>query len=164
MLYFFLTILGITINLNIGGKCLAMEQRISVITLGVKDLEKSKEFYQSLGWQPSSASNDHLVAFQANGIIVCLYPEKLLAEDAMTDKVSQGFRGFTFAYNVANREEVDRILTEAEKSGAAIVKKAQDVFWGGYSGYFADPNGFLWEVAWNPHWPLSENGDVQLPD
>ena len=140
-----------------------MEPRINIITLGVKDLERSREFYEDLGWLPSSVSNENIAIFRLGGVALCLYPEKLLAEDATVDPQRMGFRGVTIAYNVASKSEVADILREAEAAGANIVKPAQDVFWGGHSGYFADPDGHLWEIAWNPHWPLV-NGQVAIPD
>jgi uncharacterized protein len=140
-----------------------MDPRINVITLGVKDIKKSKKFYEDLGFAASSISNEHLIAFQMVGIVLCLYPIKLLSEDATVDSKGEGFRGITLAYNVSNKEEVSSILKHAEKSGAKIIKPAQDVFWGGHSGYFSDPDGHLWEIAWNPHWSLGENGLIKLP-
>ncbi len=141
-----------------------MDPRINIITLGVEDIKKSKKFYEDMGFKASSISNEHLVAFQAANIVFCLYPMKLLAEDATLKLGSNGFRGFTLAYNVAKKEEVKEILDQAKKVGAKIIKPAQDVFWGGHSGYFADPDGNLWEVAWNPHWPLGKDGLIKLPE
>lgn len=143
-----------------------MQPRISIVTLGVKNLEKSRKFYEEgLGWKVSSASNEHFVAFQMHGVILCLFPELLLAEDAMTKISSEpGFRGVTLAHNVANRGDVEVILNQAIAAGAKLIKPAQDVFWGGHSGYFADPDGHLWEVAWNPHWTLQSDGMLQLPE
>jgi predicted lactoylglutathione lyase len=140
-----------------------MQPRINVITLGVEDIRKSRKFYEDLGFTASSTSNEHFVAFQASGIILCLYPTKLLAEDAKVNASREGFRGVTLAYNVKEKKEVTSILEQAEKFGAKIMKPAQDVFWGGHSGYFADLDGHLWEVAWNPHWSLEEDGMVRLP-
>lgn len=140
-----------------------MEQRINIITLGVEDIKKSKKFYEALGWTPSSASNDHLIAFQMSGIVLCLYPKTLLAEDAGVFSKSEGFHGITLAQNVTSKEEVQKILEQAVEAGAKLMKPAQEVFWGGYRGYFADPDGHLWEIAWNPHWPLQKNGLLKLP-
>lgn len=140
-----------------------MEPRINIITLGVEEIKRSKKFYEDLGFIASSVSSEHMVAFQMTGIVLCLYPIKLLAQDAMAEPSKKGFRGVTLAYNVANKKEVQQILDQAEKCGAKIIKPAQDVFWGGHSGYFADPDGHLWEVAWNPHWPLGEDGAIRLP-
>lgn len=141
-----------------------MDQRVSVITLGVKDLKASTDFYQALGWKRSSASNDMITFFQAGGMVLSLYPAEMLAVDAMAVPGFSGFRGVTLAQLLPSKEAVNRVLEEAVKAGGAKVKEAQDVFWGGYSGYFADPSGHLWEVAWNPFWPLAANGDVQLPN
>lgn len=141
-----------------------MDTRITAITLGVKNIKKSREFYESLGFHASSMSNDHFVAFSTSGIVFCLYPTELLAEDAMTEPGFSGFRGITLAHNVATKNEVQHILEEAVNAGAKLIKPAQDVFWGGHSGYFADPDGYLWEIAWNPHWPLSKDGLIQLPE
>ena len=116
-----------------------------------------------MGFTASSASNEHFVVFQTAGIVFCLYPWELLAKDATVDGHGTGFRGVTLAYNVSRKEEVAEILEQAQNSGATIVKQAQDVFWGGHSGYFADPDGHLWEVAWNPHWELKQDGLLQLP-
>ncbi len=140
-----------------------MEQRISVITLGVKDLKASSQFYQDLGWKRSSASNEMITFFQSGGMVLSLYPADLLAEDALTSPEFKGFRGVTLAQIVPSREAVNQVLEQAVNAGAKLVKAAQDVFWGGYSGYFADPSGHLWEIAWNPHWPLLNDGSVQLP-
>lgn len=140
-----------------------MEQRISVITLGVKDIKASSEFYQKLGWKPSSASNEMITFFQSGGMVLSLYPENLLAEDALTSPEGKGFRGVTLSQIVPTKEAVNQVIKQAVKAGGKLVKEAQDVFWGGYSGYFADPSGHLWEIAWNPHWPLATDGSVQLP-
>jgi uncharacterized protein len=140
-----------------------MEQRLSIITLGVTNLTRSHEFYERLGWRKSSASSDGIVFFQAGGMVLALYPREELAKDANISAEGQGFRGITIAFNTRNREEVDAVLAEAEKCGAKILKPAQEAFWGGYSGYFADPDGFLWEVAWNPFFTIAANGALELP-
>lgn len=141
-----------------------MEQRVSIVTLGVSDLSRSREFYERLGWRPSKASNDAIVFFQAGCAALALYPRQELAQDANLAADSAGFRGFTLAYNARNREEVDSVLAEAERSGAVIVKPAQEAFWGGYSGYFSDPDGFLWEIAWNPFFSIEKDGAIRIPD
>lgn len=141
-----------------------MEIRINIITLGVKDIQISKKFYENIGLVASSVSNEHMVAFQTAGIVLSLYPSNLLAEDAhITDSETAGFRGAALAWNVSDKNEVQSALSLVEKFGAKIIKPAQDVFWGGYSGYFADPDGHLWEVAWNPFWPLNKDGLLHLP-
>jgi catechol 2,3-dioxygenase-like lactoylglutathione lyase family enzyme len=141
-----------------------MEQRISIITLGVADLQKSSGFYERLGWRRSTASGDGIVFFQAGGMALALYPRDELAKDTNVGPEGEGFKGISLAYNVRGREEVDLVLAEAEAAGAAIPKRAQEAFWGGYSGYFADPDGFLWEVAWNPLFPVAQDGSIRLPD
>lgn len=142
-----------------------MQPRINIVTLGTKNINESRKFYERLGWKVSSVSNEHFVAFHMQGTILCLYPEALLAEDAMT-KMNEtvGFRGVTLAHNVANKTEVDSVLKQALEAGGKLEKKAHDVFWGGYSGYFSDPDGHFWEVAWNPHWKLLSNEMLELPE
>ncbi|ETW95476.1 MAG: glyoxalase [Candidatus Entotheonella factor] len=117
-----------------------MEQRISMITLGVSDLVRSRRFYEEgLGWRPSSGSNEQIVFFQVGGMVLGLYPRSALAEEANLPNDGTGFGGMALAYNVRQREEVDAALAEAQAAGAAILKLAEEVHWGGYSGYFADP-------------------------
>jgi catechol 2,3-dioxygenase-like lactoylglutathione lyase family enzyme len=140
-----------------------MEQRISIVTLGVADLNRSREFYERLGWRRSMAETGDIVFFQAGGMALAMYPREELAKDANVAPGGQGFNGVTLAYNVRSRAEVDLALEEAKAAGANILKPAQEVFWGGYSGYFADPDGFLWEVAWNPFFPIAEDGSIQIP-
>jgi uncharacterized protein len=139
-----------------------MEQRISIVTLGVADLARSCQFYERMGWSKSSASSDAIAFFQAGGMALALYPRQELAKDANTADDGSGFPGFSLAFNVRAREDVDTVLTEAKAAGANILKPAQKAFWGGYSGYFADPDGFLWEVAWNPFFTIAEDGSLKL--
>jgi hypothetical protein len=141
-----------------------VEQRLSIITLGVEDLERSKGFYERLGWRRSATKSDGIVFFQAGGAVLALYPRHELAEDANLADDGHGFRGFSLAYNTRSREEVDSVLAEAEAAGAKVLKPAKTAFWGGYSAYFADPDGFAWEVAWNPFFAIAEDGRVLLPD
>jgi hypothetical protein len=141
-----------------------MDQRVSIVTLGVSDLKRSRTFYEQLGWRASSASNDAIVFFQAGGLIVGLYPRAELAKDANLAPESQGFPGFTLSWNARSRAEVKEVLDEAKAAGAKILKPAQEAFWGGYSGYFADPDNFPWEVAFNPSFPIAEDGAIHLPD
>jgi len=141
-----------------------MEQRVSLITLGVADLKRSREFYERLGWRRSMAQAEGIVFFQLRGTAFALFPRNELAKDANVPPSGQGFKGFSLAYNTRNREEVDSVLGQAEAAGANILKRAQEAFWGGYSGYFADPDGFLWEVAWNPSFALADDGAIQIPD
>jgi len=128
-----------------------MEARISLITLGVQDLGKARAFYEALGFPVQPESTDEVVFLGLNGLWLSLYPREALATDVGCAPQGDGFRGITLAHNVRSKEEVIRVLAKAESSGGRIVKPAQDVFWGGFSGYFADPDDFLWEIAWNPH-------------
>jgi catechol 2,3-dioxygenase-like lactoylglutathione lyase family enzyme len=137
---------------------------VSVITLGVVDLARARSFYvDGLGFRASSMSNEHVVFMEGGGVVLALYGRDALAEDAGLASKGSGFRGVALAHNVADKAAVDRVLARAIAAGAKPLRPAQDVFWGGYSGYFEDPDGHVWEVAWNPHWPLDELGRVQLP-
>ena len=128
-----------------------MEPRITLITLGVGDLARSIRFYRDGLGLPMRDGPDGIAFFETRGTWLSLFPRESLAQDATVAQEGSGFRGFSLAHNVRTPEEVDRLLREAVEAGATLVKPAQKVFWGGYSGYFADPDGFLWEVAWNPH-------------
>jgi len=141
-----------------------MEQRLSLVTLGVADLKRSREFYERLGWRQPATEFDGVAFFQAGGMIVGLYPRDKLAEDAGVPAEGAGFRGFSLAHNARSKADVDAVLAETVAAGATLVKPARDVFWGGYSGYFADPDSFLWEIAWNPFFPIAEDGSISLPD
>jgi uncharacterized protein len=141
-----------------------MEQRISIITLGVEDLKRSADFYERLGWRRSKASSDGIIFFQAGGMALALYPRNELAKDANANLHGDGFRAVSLAFNTRNRNDVDSLLTEAQSAGAKIIKPAQEAFWGGYSGYFSDPDGFLWEIAWNPFFPIAEDGSLRIPE
>jgi catechol 2,3-dioxygenase-like lactoylglutathione lyase family enzyme len=138
-----------------------MEQRLSLVTLGVADLDRSRRFYEALGWRRHGAHAE-VVFFQAGGMVLALWSRESLAADAHVPAESSGFAGIALAYNTRSREEVDAVLDEAKAAGATIPKPAEDAFWGGYSGYFADPDGHLWEVAWNPHWTIAADGSVKL--
>jgi len=128
-----------------------MEPRVSLITLGVADVARSRAFYELLGWHAGGPSNDDVTFFQAGGMIVGLYGRAALAKDTgLPDSGATGFSGIALAYNGRDKAEVDAVLREAAAAGGRIVKPAEDVFWGGYSGYFADPDGHLWEIAHNP--------------
>jgi catechol 2,3-dioxygenase-like lactoylglutathione lyase family enzyme len=140
-----------------------MEPRISIVTLGVSDLARSRAFYERLGWRASAASNEHVTFFQAGGMALALYSRKALAEDAKLPDDECAFGGITLAYNVRDKAEVAAVLAEAESAGGRILKPAQDVFWGGHSGYFADLDGHPWEVAWNPFFTLDDKGNLILP-
>jgi catechol 2,3-dioxygenase-like lactoylglutathione lyase family enzyme len=141
-----------------------MQPRLNIITLGVNDLQKAIRFYRDgLGWPMSSASVGDFALFKlATGTALALYPRKLLANDAKV-KDNGGFGGITLAQNVSTREDVDAVLAEAVKAGGSLLKSAREAEWGGYSGYFADPDGHPWEVAWNPHFQLRK-GALVLPD
>jgi predicted lactoylglutathione lyase len=140
-----------------------MEQRITLITLGVADLDASRSFYERLGWKRSVAGAEGVAFFQAGGIVLALYPRQDLAGDLGIALEASHASPISVAQNVRSRAEVDRVLDEAVGAGAKLLKSGADVFWGGYVGYFADPDGFVWEVAWNPHFPLDEEGRITLP-
>lgn len=141
-----------------------MEPRISMVTLGVADLDRARAFYEALGWRASKASQPTIVFFQANGLCLGLYGRQALADDAAVENAPAGFSGMTLAYNGRSKAEVDAVYARALDAGANPVKPPHAAFWGGYSGYFADPDGHLWEVAWNPFFPLDERGNLFLPD
>ncbi|MFZ0805251.1 MAG: VOC family protein [Candidatus Sulfotelmatobacter sp.] len=141
-----------------------MEQRISIITLGVADLKRSAEFYERMGWRRAVSKAEGIIFFQTGGMALALYPRHELAKDANVALEGEGFSGISLAYNARSREEVDAVLREAAGAGARILKPAKEAFWGGYSGYFADPDGFLWEVAWNPFFPIADDGSIRIPD
>ena len=138
-----------------------MEQRISLITLGVADIEASAAFYEALGWSRVE-SPDGVIAFDLIGQTLGLYPKANLAEDIGIDpdKVG-GFSGVTLGHNVRDKGEVDALMDRAKVAGAKILRPSGDVFWGGYIGYFADPDGHIWEVAFNPFSPLGPEGEFQ---
>lgn len=127
-----------------------MKPRISMITLGVKDLSGSIAFYEKLGWVRQEPLSDEIAFFALNGTWLGLYPWDKLAEDALVPPDGSGFRGVTLAHNLASKEEVDALMAMALAAGATQRKEPQEVFWGGYSGYFSDPDGHLWEIAYNP--------------
>jgi len=130
-----------------------MQPRLSFVTLGVADLAQAIAFYRDVLGLPQRRSSTAISFFELGKTWLALYPRELLAEDATVPAEGSGFRGFTLAHNVKTREEVDGLLAHVAAHGGRIVKPARDADWGGYSGYFADPDGFLWEVAWNPHFP-----------
>jgi uncharacterized protein len=141
-----------------------MEQRVSVVTMGVENLERSREFYERLGWRRSMVQADGIVFFQVGGMALALFPRDELAKDANVAPEGGGFKGISLAYNARNRAEVNSVLEVAATAGARILKPAEEASWGGYSGYFSDPDGFLWEVAWNPSFPIAEDGSIRIPD
>lgn len=131
-----------------------MQPRLTLVTLGVEDFARALAFYRDGLGLPVEMLMDDVVFFRLNDVRLGLYGRAALAEDAGVSAEGSGFRGISLAHNVATREEVDAVMDEALRAGARLVKPAQEAFWGGYSGYFADPDGHLWEVAWNPHLPL----------
>ncbi|MFB1296679.1 VOC family protein [Mycobacterium sp. pW049] len=138
-----------------------MEQRISLITLGVDDLARARRFYEEgLGWVPK-ATPDGVVFYQLAGIALALFGRADLAEDAH-HPVDGKFSGITIAINQRSEADVDAVLAQAEAGGATILKPAEKVFWGGYSGYFADPDGHVWEVALNPEWTINDDGTLTI--
>ena len=140
-----------------------MNQHLHLITLGVRDFERSRKFYtEVLGWKLASASNDDVAFFQAGGVVLGLYPREKLAEDALTSPEGSGFAGITLAYNARSEAEVDEIIADLRSKGVKIVKEPQKVFWGGYSSYFADPDDYHWEVAYNPFFEFDEVGNLKL--
>ena len=141
-----------------------MKPRINLVTLGVSDLARARAFYERLGLTASPAGNDDVAFFDANGIVLGLFGHAALAADAgLADDPEPRFRGVSLAWNAASEAEVDAIFVQARQAGATIVKSPHKVFWGGYSGYFADPDGHLWEVAHNPFFPINAAGQIELP-
>ena len=138
-----------------------MEQRVSLITLGVADLAASRRFYEALGWRTGAAPGDDVVFFQVGGMIFGLWSREALAEDSgVLD--GGGYGGVTLAYNVRSPGEVDAAIAEARAAGARIAREPAETFWGGYSAVFVDPDGHPWEVAHNPGWSLRPDGSVEI--
>ena len=137
-----------------------MEQRLSLVTLGVSNLARARAFYEALGWRVDADPED-VVFFQAGGMIVALWSRVRLAEDSGVED-SSGWGGVTFAYNTRSPAEVDAVIEEARSAGGTIAREPATTFWGGYSGVFVDPDGHPWEVAHNPSWTLSDDGTVSL--
>jgi predicted lactoylglutathione lyase len=140
-----------------------MDQRLTLVTLGVADVARSRAFYEALGWKASSASQDSVAFFQLVGMALALWGRQDLAADAAVPNSAPGFSGIALAFNARSESEVDCVLAEAVRAGGRMVRPAHKTFWGGYSGYFADPDGHLWEVAHNPFWRLDEQGALHLP-
>ena len=136
---------------------------ISMITLGVRDVAASTAFYEALGLTKSGASQESVTFFQAGPCVLGLFGRDDLAEDGNAGDLWSGNGGFSVAYNVASREAVEQMIAKAEEIGATILKQPQEVFWGGYHGYFTDPDGHIWEIAHNPFFPVDEKGAVTLP-
>ena len=135
-----------------------------MVTLGVADVARSTAFYESLGWRRSSASQDTITFFALQGSVLGLFGREALADDAAVDPSGSGFRGISLALNCDDRAEVDAVFAEWLAAGATAVKQPEAMFWGGYSGYVADPDGHLWEIAHNPYSPNDDHGRMQLPE
>ena len=138
-----------------------MDQRLSLVTLGVADLARSRAFYEALGWQTGAPPGDDIVFFQTGGMIVALWDRGQLAEDSGVADLG-GWGGVTLALNVRSPAEVDAAIDEARAAGARIAREGAETFWGGYSGLFVDPDGHPWEVAHNPHWTIADDGSIRL--
>lgn len=139
-----------------------MDQRLSMVTLGVADLSRARSFYENLGWTAGASSTDDVVFFQAAGMVLGLWDRASLAEDSGVED-AEGWGGVTLAYNVASPAEVESVIEEARLAGATISREPGETFWGGYSGAFIDPDGHPWEVAHNPFWTIEEDGSILLP-
>lgn len=142
-----------------------VEPRITLITLGVDDLPRAVDFYRDVvGWQPASVVDDDVAFFDLDGFILALWLRRSLAADIGADAAERGrFEAVALAYNARSHEEVDAIFASLRERGARIAKPPVETDWGGYSGYFVDPDGHHWEVAWNPGWPIREDGRIQFP-
>ncbi|MCE3267447.1 MAG: hypothetical protein K0S15_2156 [Solirubrobacterales bacterium] len=138
-----------------------MEQRLSLITLGVSDLPRARAFYEALGWSTGAEPDDDVVFFQAGGIVVALWDRARLAEDSAVPD-SPGWGGITLAHNVRSPAEVDEVIAQARAAGATVGREPAETFWGGYSGVFIDHDGHPWEVAHNPHWGIGPDGSIEL--
>ena len=139
-----------------------MEQRISLATLGVRDLGRARGFYEALGWTTRAAPEDDVVFFQSGGMVLALWDRAKLAEDSGVED-GGGWGGVTLAHNVRSPQEVDAVVEEARAAGAEIVREPAETFWGGYSAAFTDPDGHPWEIAHNPHWTIRDDGSAELP-
>ena len=139
-----------------------MQQRVSLVTLGVADVQRARAFYEALGWRAAPVEADDVVFFQAGGMVVALWDRAALATDSGVEDTG-GFGGIGLAHNVGSPEAVDAVLEEARTAGAAVTRPGEPTFWGGYSGAFADPDGHPWEVAHNPFWILEGDGSVRIP-
>jgi len=138
-----------------------MEQRLSLVTLGVTDVARARAFYEALGWVSGAAPTDDVVFFQAGGMIVALWDRARLAEDTVVED-NGGWGGVTLAYNARSPADVDVVIDEARRAGARIAREGAETFWGGYSGVFVDPDGHPWEVAHNPFWTIVDDGSILL--
>ena len=140
-----------------------MQARLNIVTLGVKNLQKSSEFYQkALGWKPTKDSDDKIVFFNQLGIVLGLYPLDELAKDAGISSERSGFSGVTLAINLESKAAVDELYQSIIEKGGKSLVKPRDTFWGGYDCYFADPDGNAWEIAWAPFWEFDEQGSLKM--
>ncbi len=140
-----------------------MKPRLNIVTLGVKNLQKSRAFYKNaLGWEPAPGSDENIVFFHQGGIVLGLYPFDKLAEDAMVPAEHSGFSGVTLAINQDSKEAVSEIFNKAVENGAKILVEPRETFWGGFDAYFADPDGYPWEIAWAPFWEFDEQGSLKI--
>lgn len=138
-----------------------MEQRVSLVTLGVTDVARARRFYEALGWTSTDEPDSDIVFFQAGGMVLALWSRSDLAEDTGVDDRG-GWGGVTLAHNVRSPAEVDGVIAEARAAGATVQRERGETFWGGYSGVFVDLDGHAWEVAHNPHWTVRDDGAVSL--
>jgi uncharacterized protein len=138
-----------------------VEQRVSLVTLGVHDLARARAFYERLGWTTGAAPDDDVVFFQAGGMVLALWGREQLQEDSLVEDTG-GWGGIALAYNARSPDEVDAVIEEARAAGATIGREGAETFWGGYSALFVDPEGHPWEVAHNPHWAIADDGSVIL--
>ena len=143
---------------------MSLRPHVSMIGIGTDDLARSVAFYEALGWHRSSASTENMIFLRLANIAIGLHPRVMLAADANVPATGESFRAITFAHNLASHEEVDRAFQTVLAAGGRIVKEAAETHWGGYSGYFADPDGNLWEIAHNPFIELADDGTMRLPD
>ena len=138
-----------------------MEQRLSLVTLGVRDLRNARAFYEALGWKTGASPADDVVFFETGGSVLALWGREQLAEDSAVEDTG-GWGGVTLAHNVRSPEEVDQAIEDARGAGATIGREPAETFWGGYSAVFVDPDGHPWEVAHNPHWAVRDDGSTVL--
>lgn len=140
-----------------------MKPRLNIVTLGVADIQQSKEFYKNaLGWLPAKGSNENIAFFSHGGIVLSLYPLGKLAEDAILDPQRSGFSGVTLAINQDTKNAVTETFNRAKENGAKVLVEPRDTFWGGYDAYFADPDGHTWEIVWAPFWEYDEQGSLKI--
>ncbi len=141
-----------------------MQPQLTLLTLGVSDIARAEKYYTAIGWTLSSASGGDVRFYHSAGAVLALHPTDMLAKDAGVPSQRGAFDGITLAYNVATREEVDAVIARCVAAGATPTEPAREREWGGYTGYVADPDGHLWEIAWNPFFPLDERGLIRLPE